>query len=164
MKNILMITAGVVALLAAAPAMAEGVTAGAHAGVNDHSQGQAGVSVGYQFNDTYAAEVVYDRAFVPDLKAVGLNRVLQRAEDAVAVNGIVTIPAPVIKDLSLYGVGGVGYRFNTVADRNATWDVGVGARYAVTPRVSLDVRADRTTDFGASRGSNAYTAGLVYRF
>ena len=153
-----------VALLASAPAFAAGVTVGANAGANDHSQGQVGVSLGYQFNDTYGAEVVYDRAFVPDLKSTHLNTVVQRAEDAVALNGTVSIPAPVIKSLSLYGVGGVGYRFDTISNRSATWDVGVGARYALTPRLALDVRADRTTDFGAARGSNAYTAGLVYKF
>ena len=69
-------------------------------------------------------------------------------------------------DVTIYGLGGIGYRWNTQAADYSVYNVGVGAKYEVTKSIDVDTRY-RFIDAieKANRNSeNRVTAGVNYKF
>lgn len=69
-------------------------------------------------------------------------------------------------NLTIYGIGGIGYRWNSVTSDYSVYNIGVGAKYEFTPSIELDVRY-RRIDAIEKVNRNAedrITTGVNYKF
>lgn len=124
-------------------------------GTTKTENGTVGAVAGYEFNQYFRAEGTYDHYFGKSVP-FGPNIV----EDAVALNGVVSYP---FGAFSPYALAGVGYRWSDVANEGI-YNVGLGARYALTERVELDGRYRFISNFDNNRTDNVFTVGMNVKF
>jgi opacity protein-like surface antigen len=69
-------------------------------------------------------------------------------------------------DVTVYGIGGVGYRWNTQAADYSIYNVGLGAKYEINKTLDLDARYRRIDGIEkANRNAeDRVTAGVNYKF
>lgn len=138
------------------PVADSGFYAGVRGGVVFTDNITAGVGAGYQFNKFVRAEANYD--YLNNDK----NSVNGLSSSVVTGNVIGQYPLGSFP-LTPYVLAGVGYRWSD-AKNEPVWNVGAGARYAVTKNVELDARYRYVSSFQNERQGNAFTLGLNYKF
>jgi len=69
-------------------------------------------------------------------------------------------------DVTVYGIGGIGYRWNSVTADYSVYNVGVGAKYEFMPSVELDVRYRRidAIEKANRNAEDRITTGVNYKF
>ena len=69
-------------------------------------------------------------------------------------------------DITVYGIAGVGYRWNSVTADYSVYNIGVGAKYEIVPSVELDVRYRRidAIEKANRNAEDRFTTGVNYRF
>lgn len=133
-----------------------GFYAGVRGGIVFTDNITAGVGAGYQFNRFVRAEGNYDYLNNDKNTTNGLS------SSVVTGNLIGQYPFSSVP-LTPYVLAGVGYRWSD-AKNEPVWNVGAGARYAVTQNVELDARYRYVSSFQNERQGNAFTLGLNYKF
>lgn len=154
MKNLLS-TAAIAAVMAfatAAPAFAQTFV------------GTVNASVVEDFDnvDTLGAALRWDRESALDFEATADFTVNDKLADEQLV-GVNAVYSPEFKVLGVqpYALAGLGYAFGA---EEATWTVGLGGRYDVTDRLSLDARYRRIEGFDSGVAADVGTLGVSYRF
>jgi len=91
-------------------------------------------------------------------------------QNTVSVNVLPKVVVPGTP-ISVYGIGGIGYRWNSVSTVTniAVFDVGVGAKYALTSAFDLDLRYRRidaldSKNRTSTSAEDRVTAGVNYKF
>jgi len=136
------------------PVEDSGFYAGVRGGVVFSDNITAGVGAGYQFNKFVRAEANYDYLNNDNNRTNGLT------SNIGTVNMIGQYQVSVFTP---YVLAGIGYRWSD-AKNEPVWNVGAGARYAVTENVELDARYRYISSFQNERQGNAFTLGLNYKF
>ena len=67
-----------------------------------------------------------------------------------------------VGDLQPYVLGGVGYRWADVDE--AVWNLGAGAKVALTEKIDFDARYRYVQGFETEHSDNVVTGGLVFKF
>lgn len=82
-----------------------------------------------------------------------------------AVNAVPQYKVPGF-DVTVYGIGGAGYRWNSVAADYSVYNVGVGARYEFMPSLELDVRYRRidAIEKANRNAEDRVTTGVNFKF
>jgi opacity protein-like surface antigen len=85
--------------------------------------------------------------------------------NTVAVNVVPQYKVPGA-DVTVYGIGGVGYRWNSVTADYSVYNFGVGAKYEFMPSVELDVRYRRidAIEKANRNAEDRVTTGVNYKF
>lgn len=113
-----------------------------------------GGNFGYEMNKFARVEVGYDRLNNRDDKSL--------TSDVVTGNAIAQLPFSLF-NITPYALGGVGYKWSD--NKNTSiYNVGGGVRYDFTSRVELDARYRYISDFKNEVSTNAFTAGVNYKF
>lgn len=120
-----------------------GVNAG---GLYDSEEYTLGLTAGANLTDYVTGEIAYDH-----LHDANANQ----------VTGNVIVEAPV-GSLTPYVLGGVGYRW--AEQDEAVWNLGAGAKVALTDNVDFDVRYRHVVGFETDNKDNIITGGLVFKF
>lgn len=116
-----------------------------------------GVVAGVELTDNIAVEAAYDRSFV-DLKSGSATT------DLLTINAIASYDAGIVEP---YVLAGLGYEWKNPGTDGFVYNLGAGARVAVTQDLDLDVRYryvnsfDNQFDVG---GEHRVTAGLLFKF
>jgi opacity protein-like surface antigen len=113
-----------------------------------------GGNAGYEVNKFARVEVGYDRLDNKDIKAL--------KTDAVTGNAIAQLPIGIF-NITPYALAGVGYGWSDYKN-GGIYNVGGGVRYGVTNNVELDARYRYISDFKNEVTTNAFTAGVNYKF
>lgn len=142
-----------------------GVYVGAGLGTNwrDSSDYQWSLSMGYQINPMWAVELVYDQNHQN-------NRNTRNNHGQMVMTNVVMSPWRV-GAVTPYALAGVGMGWNALGERGTgdnagVYNVGAGARMAVTGNVSVDARY-RYVDAlnrGDVQNQHMITAGVHIRF
>ena len=151
----------------AIPSFAQGYYAGVNLGgdLNKATVYSGGVVAGWNALPFLAVEGTYDLSR-PQAK-VG-NKF--NYENTVALNVVPQYKVPFV-DVTAYGVGGIGYRFNSVStiSDHAIYNLGAGVKYDFAKNLELDARYTRIEDVKkkyekTSPAENRATVGVNYKF
>ena len=112
-----------------------------------------GGNAGYEVNKFARVEVGYDRV---DNKKNNLK------SDVVTTNAIAQLPLS-LSNITPYALAGVGYKWSNAKDEYI-YNVGGGVRYSLAKNIELDARYRYISDFKNDRNTNAFTAGMNYKF
>jgi opacity protein-like surface antigen len=121
---------------------------------NEVNNWTVGGNAGYEVNKFARVEVNYDRLNNKDIKAL--------KTDAVTGNAIAQLPFNLF-NITPYALAGVGYGWSDYKN-GGIYNVGGGVRYGVTNNVELDARYRYISDFKNEITTNAFTAGVNYKF
>ncbi|MFZ9131342.1 MAG: outer membrane beta-barrel protein [Methylophilaceae bacterium] len=141
--------------------------AGANIGMNTKEPYvyNLGVNAGYNVMSfagiNAAVEGTYDLGYPKDEPAVGDRNITH----TFAINAIPSFAIPGTS-LGVYGLGGVGYRINTVGDNFGVYNIGAGVTYSISPSIGVDARYKRTEgiDAGKMATEDKVTVGVKYSF
>ena len=128
--------------------------------VNDARGYSAGAVAGWNVNPFLAVEGTYDvsrpQSKVNDKRDYG-NTVMLNVVPQYKVPG---------SDFTVYALGGVGYRWNTLSPNYSVYNVGGGVKYEIAKNIELDARYRRIDSIEKSyRGADdRVTIGINYRF
>ena len=149
------------------PFFAQGMYVGVNVGgdINKATVYSGGAVAGWNALPFLAVEGTYD--FSRPQAKVGKKF---NYENTVALNAVPQYKVP-FTDITAYGVGGVGYRFDsasTVTD-HAIYNVGAGLKYDFAKNLELDARYTRIDDVKkkyqtSSPAENRATVGVNYKF
>jgi opacity protein-like surface antigen len=69
-------------------------------------------------------------------------------------------------DVTVYGIAGIGYRWNSVTADYSVYNIGLGAKYEIVPNVDLDVRYRRidAIEKANRNAEDRITTGVNYKF
>ena len=125
-----------------------------------------GINAGYNVMSvlgvTAAVEATYDLGVPKDEPATGDRNI----SHTFGVNALPTFTIPGI-GVSVYGLGGVGYRVNSQNNNFAVYNLGAGAKYPITESIGVDVRFKRTEAMDAvnmPKPEDKITVGVQYNF
>lgn len=121
-----------------------GVNAGGLYNSDDYT---LGLTAGANLTDYVSGEIAYDHIH-------GDNAANQ-------VTGNLILGTNV-GDLQPYVLGGVGYRWADVDE--AVWNLGAGAKIALTEKIDFDARYRYVQGFETEHSDNVVTGGLVFKF
>ena len=82
--------------------------------------------------------------------------------DVVTGNAIAQLPLNLF-NVTPYALAGVGYKWSDAKDEYI-YNVGGGIRYSLSKNIELDARYRYISDFKNERNTNAFTAGVNYKF
>jgi opacity protein-like surface antigen len=119
-----------------------------------------GVVAGYTVMPFFVIEGTYDFSR-PQNKVHGEYNY----GNMVAVNVVPQYKLPLMP-VTIYALGGVGYRWNTQTDNQAVYNIGAGVKYEVIKNFDVDVRYRRIEGFNSSARNpeDRGTIGLNYKF
>lgn len=121
--------------------------AGVNAGnLYDTENYTLGATAGAHLSDYLAAEVAYDHDHDNDANLLTGNLIIQNS-------GHLVTP---------YILGGVGYRWADVDE--SVWNVGAGAKVALTDNIDFDARYRHVVGFETDREDDVITGGLIFKF
>ena len=163
MKKLILAAAMAIGLVGAAQAQStdRGMYIGANVGtvLQDSSKVSAGAVVGYQYNRFVRTEGTFDQIWYKNGNG-----------QALMANAVLSIPTgTVVTPYALIGAGVGMNRLNTVNGNTsvALYNVGAGARLAVSQNIDLDLRYRHFAAFesvNGRKGANMITVGAAYKF
>lgn len=144
--------------------------AGANIGMNTEEPYvySGGINAGYNVMSvlgvTAAVEGTYDIGVPKDAPATGDRNITH----TFGVNAIPTFAIPGM-GISVYGLGGIGYRINSddALKNFGVYNLGAGVKYAVTSNIDADLRFKRTEaidEANMPKAENRVTVGVQYKF
>lgn len=105
-----------------------------------------GATAGVQLSDNVAAELAYDRDHDNNADLVTGNILVQAKRSFITP----------------YVLGGIGHRW---ADQNEyVWNVGGGAKVALTDNIDFDVRYRHIVGYDTKQEDNVITGGIIFKF
>jgi opacity protein-like surface antigen len=165
MKNLVLAAAMALGLGFAGAAHAQNTDRGMYVGGNvgtvlsEASKVSAGTVVGYQYNRYVRTEATFDQIWFKDGNG-----------QALMANAVLSVPTgTIVTPYALIGAGVGMNGLNTPGGNTsvALYNVGAGARVAVTQNVDLDVRYRYFGPFesvNGGKGANMVTVGAAYKF
>lgn len=138
-----------------------GMYVGANVGtvLQDSSKVSAGAVVGYQYNRFVRTEGTFDQIWYKNGNG-----------QALMANAVLSIPTgTIVTPYALLGAGVGMNRLNTTTGNTsvALYNVGAGARVAVSQNIDLDLRYRHFAAFesvNGRKGANMLTVGAAYKF
>lgn len=135
-----------------------GISAGKF--VNEQNQFNLGAQAGYQLSPYFRAELDYNNAWQTN----------STNGQTLFGNAIIQYRLP-NSTFTPYVLAGVGMGFNELGQvktgsANGLYDLGVGARVAITKQIEIDARYATTQPINSSssKSENTFTVGVNYRF
>ena len=110
-----------------------------------------GVNGGYEFHKNGRLEAIYDHMFMP-----GTNNLDQ-------LGGNVILQVPTSGYMTPYALTGIGYQWQNGINQGM-WNVGAGARLAVTNHMDLDLRYRYVQGFYNQSSNNLVGLGTTFKF
>ena len=119
-----------------------------------------GVVAGYNVMPFFAIEGTYDFSRPQDKVGGEFNY-----GNMVAVNVVPQYKLPFMP-VTVYALGGVGYKWNTQTDNQTVYNIGAGVKYEIFTNLDVDVRYRRIESFDSSAKNpeDRGTIGLNYKF
>lgn len=120
----------------------------------------AGVVAGYKVMPFFAIEGTYDFSRPQDKIGGDYNY-----GNTVAVNVVPQYKLP-FAPVTAYVLGGVGYKWNSLTENYAIYNVGVGVKYELMSNIDIDARYRRIDGIKSSfkNPEDRGTIGLNYKF
>ena len=113
---------------------------------NNDEEYTLGVTVGTSITDHIVGEIAYDHFNDLNANQVASNILLQGSQNVVTP----------------YILGGVGYRW--AEQDESVWNIGAGAKVALTDNIDFDARYRHVVGFETDREDDVITGGLIFKF